>query len=378
MNGDLFYRVSVKAGSAHYDLSQDLTSLVLEEDTARPDQLTVTMSDPFKVLSHALQEGMEVEVDLGFASDHSVIFRGRIYRTEGDFPPDGVPSHKITAYDKSMQMGLRRRNRRWTGMKLSALIEEIAGDYFDSDVEINLLGDPEFTGNGIRQQDETDLAFLHRLAATYGFEMFVVSDDETDTLRCDAQHHIMSSEPEITVYHGRCDVPNHLRNFQASSNVSDIQLPHAFSGIEYESGELAEVTTADVLPVGDQEDRFLDENLTEFRQFHPEQADQLEALLDAAGALQQELREEMGGVERQTTPAFTTRAELEERARNQFSTSLHGMRGSGSMPGNQRIRAQASIGIHDIGGRFSGTWYLSQVRHQLNGQGYQTDITCRR
>lgn len=378
MNGDLFYRVSVTAGGAHYDLSQDLTSLVLEEDTAKPDQLTVMMSDPFKVLSHALQEGMEVEVDLGFADDHSVIFRGRIYRAEGEFPPDGVPTHKITAYDKSMQMGLRRRNRRWSDLKLSDLIEEIAGEYFDSDVEVNLLGDPEFTGNGIRQQDETDLAFLHRLAAMYGFEMFVVSDDDTDTLRCDAQYHIMSSAPEVTVYHGRCEVPNHLRTFQASSNVSDIQLPRTFSGIEYESGESAEVTTADVLPVGDQDDRFLDENLTEFRQHHPEQADQLEALLDAAVSLQEGLREELGSVERQATPAFTTRQELEERARNQFSTNLHGMRGSGSMPGNQRIRAQASIGIYDVGGRFSGLWYLSQVRHTLNSEGYQTDITCQR
>lgn len=130
--------------------------------------------------------------------------------------------------------------------------------------------------------------------------------------------------------------------------------------------------------MGDQDDRFLDENLTEFRQHHPEQADQLEALLDAAVSLQEGLREELGSVERQATPAFTTRQELEERARNQFSTSLHGMRGSGSMPGNQRIRAQASIGIYDVGGRFSGLWYLSQVRHTLNSEGYQTDITCQR
>lgn len=77
-------------------------------------------------------------------------------------------------------------------------------------------------------------------------------------------------------------------------------------------------------------------------------------------------------------PGFTTPEELQERAKNQFSTSLRGMRGSGTLPGNQRIRAQSSIGIADVGGRFSGIWYLSQVRHVLNRQGYQTEITCRR
>jgi phage protein D len=378
MGNDLFYRVSVTAGSAQYDLSQDLTSLTIEEDSAKPDQLTVVMSDPFKVLSHAIQEGMEVEVELGTADDHSVLFRGRIYKTDGEFPQDGVPTHRITAYDKSMQMGLQRRNRRWADRKLSEIIEEIAQDSFDGEVEVNLVGDPEFSGNGVRQTDETDLAFLHRLGAMYGFEVFVVTDDDTDTLHCEAQYQIMTRKPEITLYYGRCNVPNHLITFQASSNVSDIQLPRVFSGIEYETGELAEVTTAELDEVGELEDRFLDENLTEFRQRDPERANQLEELLDATPIVQQDLRQELGGVERESTPGFTTAEELEERAKNQFSTSLRGMRGSGKIPGNQRIRAQSSVGIADVGGRFSGTWYLSQVRHILDRLGYQTEITCQR
>ncbi len=378
MSNDLFYRVSVTAGSAQYDLSNDLSSLTLEEDNTRPDQLTVVMNDPYKVLSHAIQEGMEIEVDLGTTEDHSVIFRGRIYRTEGDFPQDGVPTHKITAYDKSMLLGLRQRNRRWTDKKLSEIIEEIAREHFNSDVEVDLLGDPQFTGNGIRQQDETDLAFLYRLGTAYGFEVFVVTDEDTDTLHCTAQYQIMTSEPEMTLYHGRCDVPNHLTRFQASSNVSDIQLPRVFSGIEFETGELAEVTTAEVGEVGELEDQFLDENLTEFRQRDAQRAEQLASLLDAAPTIQQELRKDLGEVEREPTLGFTTQEALEERAKNQFSTSIHGMRGNGATPGNQRIHAQASIGISDVGGRFSGTWYLSQVRHTLDRMGYQVEITCQR
>jgi phage protein D len=375
---DLYYRVSITAGSASYDLSPDLSSFSIEEDEAKPDQLTVQVSDPFKVLSHAIQEGMEVEVDLGTVDDHSVVFRGRIYKTEGDFPQQGVPTLKLIAYDKSQQMGLRKRNRRWTDMPLSQIVTEVGGEYFDHHVETNLRGDPSFNGNGIRQQDETDLAFLLRLASTYGCEMFVIAGEDDDTLHFESQHSIMSADPEITLYYGRCGVPNRLISFQASGDVSDIQLPRVFAGIDYETGELAEVTTASVEEVGTTEDPFLDENLTEFRERYPERADQLEGLLSAAGEIQDGLREELGSKEREATPGFSTQEDLDVRAENQFSTSLHGMRGSGTASGNHRLRAQTNVGIADVGGRFSGTWYLSQVRHILNNQGYTIELECQR
>lgn len=86
MKNDLYYRVSVRAGHASYDLSHDLSSLTIEESGTGPDMLTIEMADPFKVFSHALQEGMLVEIDLGTVSDHSVIFRGRIFKVEGVSP----------------------------------------------------------------------------------------------------------------------------------------------------------------------------------------------------------------------------------------------------------------------------------------------------
>ncbi|WP_373499810.1 phage late control D family protein [Desulfococcus sp.] len=378
MSGDLYYRVSVSAGAAAYDLSHDLTTLTVDEEASRPHQLVVELSDPYKVLSHALQEGMEVEVDLGAADDHSIVFRGRIYKVDGSFPETGVPRLTLTAYDGSMRMGLRERNRPWTDMALSALVEEIAGVYFNGSVVVNLRGDPEFTGNGIRQQDETDLAFLLRLGARYGAEMFVISGDEEDALHFDSQHHIMTAEPEITLYHGRCGAPARLIQFEAGSDVGNIQLPRVFSGIDYESGEATEATTAPVEEVGESEDGFFDENLAAFSEREPDRAAQLEALISAAEGVQESLREELGGEERIATPGFVSQADLDTRAENQFSTSIQGMRGSGTTTGNHRIRAQSSILIQDVGGRFSGTWYLTRVRHVLNQQGYQTEIECRR
>ncbi len=377
MADDLYYRVSISANGAGYDLSQDLSSMTLEEDCRRPDQLTINVSDPYKVFSHAFQEGMDVELDLGYVEDHSVVFRGRIHKVDGNFPEDGVPTVRLLAQDNSMRMGLRRRNRPWTETTLEGIVEDIASVYFTS-IDVALRGNPEFSGNGIRQHEKTDLDFLAGLARDYGCEMYVQATDDDDTLHFTAQYIIMTSDPEVVLHHGRCDVPNRLISFQASSDIGQVQLPRVFSGIEYETGEPTEVATAPVEEAGDTEDPFFDENLTSFRERYPDQAANLEALLSSSESIREGLIEELGSEEREATPGFTTEADLTVRSENQFSTSIHGMRANGAAGGNHRMHAQTSVRISDVGGRFSGVWYLSQVRHIVNTQGYKTEFQCQR
>jgi hypothetical protein len=207
--------------------------------------------------------------------------------------------------------------------------------------------------------------------------MYVVSGDEDDTFHFESQHHIMTADPEVTLYHGRCGAPARLIQFEAGSDVGNIQLPRVFSGIDYASGEPVEAASP-VEAVGEAEDTFLDENLAAFSEKEPDRAGQLEGLLRAAAGLPEVIRAELGGEERVPTAGFASQADLDTRAENQFSTSIQGMRGSGTTAGNHRIRAQRNILIHDVGGRFSGTWYLTRVRHVLDRQGYQTEIECRR
>lgn len=379
MNNDIYYRVSVKAGSAAYDLSSDLSSLTVEESGSGPGQLTIEMTDPFKVFSHALREGMEVETDLGTVSDHSVLFRGRISKVEGSFPRHGVPTLRLLAFDRSMNMGLRKRNRVWTDTTLERIVQDIAAVYFSKgDIKVELKGEPHFTGNGIRQQDETDLAFLLRLGRTYGCEMFVVSGEQTDELHFKAQYRIMKADPAVTLYHGRSGAANCLLTFEAAVDTARIQLPRVFAGTDFDTGQCIQQVTATVEMVGSVADSFTDENLALFSNRYPERARSIRGLLSAAETVSRQLRDELGSVEREVTPGFTTQDELNKRAENQFSTGIHGMYAVGSTAGNHRIHAQFTIGVADVGGRFSGTWYLSQVRHVLNREGYLTEFQCRR
>lgn len=377
MTGDLYYRISVSSSGAEYDLSDDLSSLRVEQREGQSSSLTVEVSDPFKVLSHALQEGMDVEVELGTADDHAVVFRGRIYRVDGSFPTSQTPTLKLTAYDPSQAMGLRARNRVWADMTLSSIVRTIASDYFTS-VDVSVMGDPDFPGNGIRQQEETDLAFLRRLASSYGCILYVTAEDQDDTFHFVAQQLAMTMAAAVSVHYGRSDVENRLLSFEASADASQIELPRVLSGIDYDTGQATEQTTTEVLDAGRTDDEFFSENVAAFAAAHPDRAARLAALIATAPLGQQALRTEMGGVVREATPTFITEAQQAAQAQNQFSTSLRGMRASGSTVGIRRLVAQTTIDIGDVGGRFSGTWFLSQVRHILDGQGYRSEFECRR
>ena len=120
MADDLFYKVSVTAPGATYDLSNDLGSLTVEQRASQPAKVTIELNDPFKVFSHALQEGMGMEVDLGRAEDHAVVFQGSIYQVNASFPEAGVPTLTLQAYDGTMAMGIEARTPRRQGQIAAA------------------------------------------------------------------------------------------------------------------------------------------------------------------------------------------------------------------------------------------------------------------
>lgn len=378
MAEDLYYRVGLAAAGATYDLSNDVGSLTVEQRASQPAKLTIQMNDPFKVFGHAVQEGMDVEVEVGTAEDHALVFQGRIYQVNGTFPDAGIPTLTIQAYDGLMAMGLKERNRVFRDTTMSDVVLAVAGPYPFAVATVDVLGDPNFPGNGIRQREETDLQFLLRLGGECGCAMASLPGDDGEEFEFRAERFLMDADPEVTLFYGRCDVENRLLNFTPSSDVGQIRLPRVMSGIDYASGQPINASPADDDDVGDSEDPFADENLAAFRARYPDRAGRLEALIGAAPASQQALRTDLGQVVREVVPTFTTPADLAERLKNQFSSQRLGMQASGVTTGNHQIRAQRTVGVLDVGGHFSGRWFLTQVRHTVNRSGFRTEFECRR
>ena len=379
MGDDLYYHVTVHAGRASYDLSHDLASFTLDEEEGKPDALTLEVPDPYRVLGHALQEGMEIEVDLGTVRDHAVVFRGDIHQTEADFPQSGVANLTVQAYDRAMRMGLRERNRMWSGddLNLSDIVAAIAPPHGFANVDVQIDGDPSFEGNGVRQRDETDLAFLLRLAREWSCQVYA-TPEEDHTLRFHSQRHVMTERERLTLYHGRCEPEHHLLSFEARSDVTEMSRPRTFAGMEFDSGEAIPPAEAGPEREADTRDTFADENLAELRAREPERAERLRTLLAAGEGSRDDFVKRFRKARRELTHSFLTRERRDVRRRNDYSTRALGMRGSGVTPGNMRMHAQTAVRIEDVGGRFSGTWFLSRVRHRVDGHGYLTEFDCRR
>lgn len=378
---DLYFKVAITAQGVPYDLSHDLTSITVEEDDSMADKLTIVVPDPFTVFSYALQEGMSVEVDLGHVDNHSIIFRGLITQVDADFPADGVPQVTLQAYDNIILMGLRKRNRPWTDIDVQGIVSQIAGApeyrFLAQNISLPAGGNPTYTGNGIRQQEKTDLAFLHDLASAQRCKVFVEAADLGETFNFQSEQKLMDAEPAASLYYARCGAENQLLSFSVNSDVNQRRKPKVYASVDPESGQETEAErkveeARDLL--GDP----FDENLAELTRSQPAKAAALASLINVAGSAYQSIFAATGDEEREITTGLSNAQTLREQTAPEASTVTEGITGQGVTEGNKDLRAKRNVQIEAVGGRFSGKWYLSQVRHVVNGSGYQTHFTCSR
>src|SRR5215475_182678 len=153
----------------------DLLELVeVEENDSQADLAILTFGDSHLILSDILHEGLTVEVDLGRKDAHALIFRGMIIGIRADFPSRGEARVEVQALDTLITMALRPKTLRWWNTTLSQIVRDLAI------VNGFVPGDIEFAEDGVvdevrpRQQvEETDLAFLHRLAQDYDCKVYV-------------------------------------------------------------------------------------------------------------------------------------------------------------------------------------------------------------
>lgn len=377
MNADSYVSLRVSAGPAHYDLARELESFNLDDDATKPSQLDVTISDAFRVLSHAVREGMTVEVELGSISEHSRVFRGRIHQVESDFPRDAAPKLRLVAHDERMRMGLRQRSRRFLDQTLSEIVRQVAGAYF-SDVEIELTGDPSFDENGVRQVEQTDLEFLLALAEEFECELLLDESVGRSALRFVSSSRLRNQSPALTLHHGRSGVRHLLASFRPKLDLARVRLPHARAAIDADTGEETGVFVRRASPALEVRDDFASENMTAFSTEHPTRSAELAALLAAADASARTFQEEIGTRSFGSGAAFLSPDQRAAHERQEVSRELLGMQAQATVDGVLSLRPASVIRIQNVGARFSGNWYVLKVRHVLDQSGRRTELECER
>jgi phage protein D len=148
-----------------------LQELVLEDHVDMVGQLSARFGGSEQDPKWKFKIGDEVEVLFGSYEGNSSapIFSGEIISIEPGFQHDGQSSVTVRALDKIHRLGRGRKTRHWEEMKDSDVASEVGAE---SGLSVEV--DPtEKVHPYILQRNETNVAFLKRLAARNNFTLRV-------------------------------------------------------------------------------------------------------------------------------------------------------------------------------------------------------------
>jgi phage protein D len=298
---------------------------------ARGDRTTYLYFD-----RQLLDFGKELMVGVGT----DPLFRGRITGLEARFPGGDAPQLTVLAEDRHQDLRMTRRTRTFVDVTDADVFSQVATDH-------GLRPDVRLTGPTyavLAQLNQSDLAFLRERARTIDAELWM--DGSTLVARARADR---PAAPPLPLGYG-----NELREFTVLADLAGQRSAVTVSGWDVAAKERL-TETAD------------------------------EAVLGA------EVGGGTGGA-RALAAAFGRRAEhvvhsvpltgQEARHRAETLYKRIGRRflvGHGVAETSARLRLGAKVELTDLGGPFSGEYYVSAVTHRFDAEtGLRTEFTAER
>ncbi len=361
-----FFQVTIEGE----DVSDYLERLEVEESDAQANMATLTFGDHSLVLSDILHEGATVEIDLG-RDVHALIFRGILTEIRAEFPSQGLPQVVVMAMENLIQLGLKPRTRIWRNTTVSQIVRDIAQDNGLRPGTIEPIEDAWIGARPYTQIEETDLAFLFRLAQDYDSKLYVdvKPDKPGDTLNFVSTRGLLKAEPieESLVFNVN------LENFSTTSSVFAPVQPRRLVTTDPQTGdrveiqeELAQTQDAAWVPNADRLARLGDG------------ADRLTCLV----AKTEPKRERLSQFWQVPPRAVGAASRSAAQHGGTFGDSARrlGQTATGRAVGSVWLQPCCLVEVEDYGGRWSGNWYLSEVKHQIDvrQRSYLCSFTCTR
>jgi hypothetical protein len=349
------------------DVSDLVTRLQLEESDSLADQARITFGDGDLVLSDVLHEGLAVEIDLGRPDEHAVVFRGVVTGVSANFPARGQPTVELTAADSLILLSMKAQTKRWWNTSVSGIVGQIAsangllaGTISPGDDELVQDAHP------LQQVAETDLAFLNRLAHDYDAKLYVDHSGPTDSLNFVSTQSLVQAAPieQKLVFNGS------LAEFRAMFDAFATAGEEALVSTDPQTGDPVKLSETLLGPT--------DSTWT------PDPAriarlgggGRIATILAKSAAKKAKLTDywrvpprEAGAPSRPSSDKSRT---LGDRTRRLGQT------GRGRALGSIWLKPRVRVTIEGYGGRWSGPWYVSRARHQLElpARTYVTSFLC--
>jgi phage protein D len=368
MNGDVdtFFVVTIEG--------EDVTALVrrleLEESDSRADMATLTLGDDNLVLCDVLHEGLSVQIDLGGPYEHAVVFRGVVTAITGDYLSRGGPLVELTAADGLIGLTMRPRTRRWWNAPVSGIVREVALANGLLPGRIEPGDDPIVVDTAPEQQvEETDLAFLYRLAGRFDSKVFIDHRGPTDSLNFVSTRSLLGEEPVDQHLVFNANLADFRAGFDALATAGET---HVVSS-DPTTGETVDVAEQLVDPA---EASWVPDPARIARL--GDGASLVTALL-ARGAPKRARLTESWRVPPRVAGAPARKASDRSLTLGDRSRRL-GQLARGRAAGSILLRPRARVQVDGVGARWSGLWYLARVRHELEvgRRSYTTSFVCSR
>ncbi len=362
----IFYCTNIQG----MDMSDLLTEIKVEESDTQADLATLSFTDSELVLQDILQEGLSIQIDMGRADAHALLFRGVITHVRPSLASEGEPKLEVEAMNSLIKLALQPKTQHWQNTTVSQIVRDIAQNNELRPGRIEPEDDAAISERQPRhQQEETDLAFLFRLAQDYGSRLYIEYEDVADTLNFVATSKLLEDAPlnQPLVFN------DNVEDFSASADSFAAVAAPGLVITDPTTGEPDSVETAAAAPAEGRHtpdaNRIarLPEGMARVAKFVAQTAANRERPEEA----RQSPARMLGNPSRPVTDRSGTYGDR---------TRTLGHRAEGRTTGNIWLQPRRRVRFEGQGGRWSGVWYVAEVEHQLDiaQRRYTTSFTCTR
>jgi phage protein D/phage baseplate assembly protein gpV len=318
------------------DLADQVLGLTVQTDLDLAGSFSFVLYNRDNSLldSPLLDMGKTVEIHLGYGNDLTPALLGEIAAIEPSFPQDGPPTIAVSGYDKSYKMRhAQSAPTGYTWTNDSIIAAEIA-------VANGLVPVVDPTSSIEKQivKAGSDMAFLKSRAKRSFFDVYV----EWDRL------HFQLPRPQLAAH--VLEWGTNLSSFSpriSAAGMAGVQVIRGYNQ------ELAQSILSTALAADFDVDNLVEKLGS--------------AALDLLGSLARE------GIFEQPV---TSPLDAELVARSLLADLMEGMyEGKGSCVGIPDLTAGRYLTIRGVGRRFSGTYRVRNVTHQLSEKGFTTEFS---